>query len=186
MVLVLAITKTELNGVVVIEPKVFNDNRGWFMETYSHADMQEVGFKDVFTQDNHSYSATKGTLRGLHFQNDPMAQVKLVRCSNGAIWDVAVDLRKSSPTYKRWIGVTISSENRKQLYIPSGFAHGYVTLENNTEVQYKVDKRYSKDHDRAIRYDDPDIGITWQVITPLISEKDTEAPFLKDSDCNFK
>lgn len=183
--LVLVITKTELDGVLVIEPEVFEDQRGWFMETYSFAKMKEVGICDIFVQDSHSCSEMKGTLRGLHFQNEPMAQVKLVRCSNGAILDIAVDLRRDSPSYKKWTGVIITSMNRKQLYIPAGFAHGFLTLEDHTEVQYKVDKPYSREHDRAIRYDDPDIRVQWQIANPVISDKDADAPCLNDSDCNF-
>ncbi len=177
--------KTELEGVYILEPKVFGDNRGWFMESYSYKVFKEIGLGINFVQDNHSYSASKGTLRGLHFQNDPMAQTKLVRCTRGKILDVAVDLRKGSPTYKKWVAVELSDENKRQLLIPKGFGHGFITLTDNVEVQYKVDEYYSKEHDRSIRFDDPEIGIRWEIDNPILSEKDKKAPLLRDSDCNF-
>lgn len=177
--------KTELEGVYILEPKVFGDNRGWFMESYSKKVFKEIGLDITFVQDNHSYSALKGTLRGLHFQNNPMAQTKLVRCTRGKILDVAVDLRKGSPTYKKWVAVELSDENKRQLLIPKGFAHGFITLTDNVEVQYKVDEYYSKEHDRSIRFDDPEIGVNWGIDTPILSEKDKSAPLLKNSDCNF-
>ena len=176
---------TELDGVYILEARIFGDNRGWFLESYSYKVFKEIGLDINFVQDNHSYSALKGTLRGLHFQNHPMAQTKLVRCTRGKILDVAVDLRKGSPTYKKWIAVELSDENKRQLLIPKGFAHGFLTLTDNVEVQYKVDEYYSKEHDRSIRYDDPEIGINWGIINPILSNKDKYAPFLKDSDCNF-
>ena len=181
----LNIIKTELDAVIILEPKVFGDNRGWFMESFSHKIFKELGLNLNFVQDNHSYSAIKGTLRGLHFQNNPMAQTKLVRCTRGKILDVVVDIRKGSPTYKKWIAVELSQENKKQLLIPKGFAHGFVTLTNDVEVQYKVDEYYSKEHDRSIRFDDPEIGIDWGIENPILSDKDKNAPLLKDSDCNF-
>lgn len=180
------IVKTELEGVYILEPKVFGDNRGWFMESFSDRVFKELGLEINFVQDNHSYSATKGTLRGLHFQNKPMAQTKLVRCTRGKILDVAVDIRKGSPTYKKWIAVELSEDNKKQLLIPKGFAHGFVTLTDDVEVQYKVDECYSKELDRSIRFDDPEIGVEWGIDNPILSEKDKNAPFLKDSDFNFE
>jgi dTDP-4-dehydrorhamnose 3,5-epimerase len=179
------VVPTSLEGVFIIEPEVFGDNRGWFMETYSRLKLRDQGIDITFIQDNHSYSAQKGTLRGLHFQNNPMAQTKLVRCTRGVILDVAVDIRKGSPNYKKWVAVELSAENKKQLIIPKGFAHAFLTVTDDVEVQYKVDAYYSKEHDRGIRYDDPTIGIDWGNITPILSDKDKNAPLLDDSDANF-
>ena len=179
------INETELKGVYLIEPKVFSDPRGWFTETYSILKMSNIGLNTVFIQDNHSFSALKGTLRGLHFQKNPKAQTKLTRCSRGAILDVAVDIRKGSPQYGKWVAVELTADNFKQLYIPKGFAHAFLTLVDNVEVQYKVDEYYAPDCDRGIRYNDPDIAIDWGSIVPLLSSKDEHAPLLKDSDCNF-
>lgn len=179
------ITKTKIDGVLIVEPKVFGDHRGWFSETYSKTTFRELGIEIDFIQDNHSMSAQKGTLRGLHFQLNPKAQTKLVRCTKGKILDVAVDLRKGSPTFKQWVGVELSKDNHKQLLIPKGFAHGFVTLTDDVEVQYKVDESYSPEYDRSIRFDDPEIGIDWGISNPVLSEKDLNAPFLKDSDVDF-
>lgn len=179
------ITKTKIDGVLIVEPKVFGDHRGWFSETYSKTTFRELGIEIDFIQDNHSMSAQKGTLRGLHFQQNPKAQTKLVRCTKGEILDVAVDLRKGSPTFKQWVGVELSKDNHKQLLIPKGFAHGFVTLTDDVEVQYKVDESYSPEYDRSIRFDDPEIGIDWGISNPVLSEKDLNAPFLKDSDVDF-
>lgn len=179
------IIKTDIEDLVVIEPVVHGDNRGWFMETFSDRELKKHGINTVFVQDNQSFSAQKNTLRGMHFQNAPMAQTKLIRCTKGSIIDVVVDLRKNSKTYKKWFSIELSAENKKQLFIPKGFAHGFVTLTENVEVQYKVDEFYSKEHDRSIRYDDPEIGIKWEVENPILSEKDLNAPLLKDSDVNF-
>jgi len=179
------ITKTEIDGLVIIDPNCFGDHRGWFMETYNVAQMKENGIDVVFVQDNQSKSLIKGTIRGLHFQNNPMAQTKLVRCTKGAILDVAVDLRKKSPTFKKWFSIELTEENKKQLFIPQGFAHGFLTLSDDVEVQYKVDNFYNKRLDGSIRYDDPEIGIEWGVINPVLSDKDKTSPLLKDSDVNF-
>jgi dTDP-4-dehydrorhamnose 3,5-epimerase len=170
---------TGYDGVLIIEPDVHEDSRGWFMESYSIPKMRDIGIQTLFVQDNHSYSRQKGVIRGLHFQDRPMDQAKLVRCSRGSILDVFVDIRIGSPRYKKWFGVELSASNRKQLFIPSGYAHGFVTLENDTEVQYKVDRLYSNEHDRTIRYDDPDIAIQWGVSHPVVSEKDSIAPSLE-------
>ncbi len=178
------ITKTPIEDVLIVEPQVFGDHRGWFMETYSKNKMREFGNIE-FLQDNHSFSAPKGTLRGLHFQKNPKAQSKLVRCTQGVILDVAVDIRCGSPTYLKWIAVELSAENKKQLFIPKGFAHGFITLTENVEVQYKADEYYAPEYDRSIRYDDPEIGIDWGVADPTLSDKDLQAPLLRDSDCNF-
>ena len=169
----------------MIDPDCYGDHRGWFMETYNEAKMKENGIDVVFVQDNHSKSLVKGTLRGLHFQNNPMGQTKLVRCTKGVMLDVAVDLRKDSPTYKKWFSIELTEENKKQLFIPQGFAHGFLALSDDVEVQYKVDNLYSKEHDRGIRYNDPEIGIDWGDIDPVLSEKDMTSPMLKDSDVNF-
>lgn len=180
------IVKTEIEDVLIIEPNVFGDHRGWFIETYSKEKFKELGVEIDFVQDNHSLSAQSGTLRGLHFQLEPKAQTKLVRCTKGKILDVAVDLRLGSPTYKKWVAVELSEENKKQLLVPKGFAHGFLTLTDDVEVQYKVDEYYSKENDRSIRFDDPEIGINWGIENPILSDKDINASFLKDCDANFK
>ena len=183
------VTETKIAGVVIIEPDCFGDNRGWFMETYSTEKYAQIGINNIFVQDNHSMSAKKGTLRGLHFQKDPMAQAKLVRCTKGAVLDVAVDIRKGSPTYRQWVSVELSAENKRQFFIPRGFAHGFLTLTDDVEFEYKVDNLYSKECDRGIRYDDPEIGVDWESLLnglkPILSEKDINSPLLKDSDVNF-
>lgn len=179
------VIKTELDSVLIVEPRVFGDNRGWFMETYSKEKLAPLGVTVDFVQDNQSFSAQKGTLRGLHFQMHPKAQSKLLRCTHGAILDVAVDIRKGSPNYTKWVAVELSAENKRQLFIPAGFAHGFVTLTDNVEVQYKVDEYYAPDCDRSIRFDDPAIGVNWGIKDPILSKKDLGAPLLADSDCNF-
>lgn len=180
------IIKTEIDDVLILEPRVFGDHRGWFTETYSKTKFQELGIDIDFVQDNHSMSAQKGTLRGLHFQTNPKAQTKLVRCTKGKILDVAVDLRKGSSTYKQWVGVELSEDNKMHLLIPKGFAHGFLTLTDDVEVQYKVDEYYAPECDRSIRFDDPEIGVDWGIENPILSEKDLKAPLLKDSDVDFR
>ncbi|MEG0914408.1 MAG: dTDP-4-dehydrorhamnose 3,5-epimerase, partial [Christensenellaceae bacterium] len=170
------VTKTKIEGLIVIEPDCFGDNRGWFMETYSKPKFEQIGIDCEFVQDNHSFSAVKGTLRGLHFQINPMAQSKLLRCTKGTVLDVAVDLRKDSPTYKKWHSVELSAENKKQFFMPKGMAHGFVTLSDDVEVQYKVDAVYAPQCDRSIRFDDPEIGVDWGTANPILSEKDLKAP----------
>lgn len=179
------IIATLLPEVYIIESQMFGDQRGWFMETWSEAKFKEFGIKKYFVQDNHSFTAKKGTLRGLHFQNNPMAQCKIVRCVTGAVLDVAVDIRKDSPNYLRWVAVELSAENKKQLLIPRGFAHAFLTLTDDVEFVYKVDNLYSKEYDRSIRFDDPTIGIDWGIDNPFLSDKDLNAPLLCESDCNF-
>lgn len=179
------LTQTSLNGVYIIEPQIFGDNRGWFTESYSKIKLHELGIDTEFIQDNHSFSAQKGTLRGLHFQNNPKSQTKLIRCTRGKVLDVAVDLRKGSPNYKKWVAVELSEDNYRQLLIPKGFGHGFLTLTDNVEFQYKVDEYYSPEQDRGIRFDDPDIGVAWNISDPILSQKDLSSPLLKDSDCNF-
>ena len=177
--------ETKLPGVYIIEPEVRWDLRGWFMEAWSARSFREMGLEYDFVQDNESYSAQKGILRGLHFQNAPMAQAKLVRVDRGAVMDVAVDLRKGSPTYRQWIAVELSAENRRMLMIPRGFGHGFKTLTDDVEFCYKVDNPYSPELDRGIRFDDPSIGVDWgEVREDLLSGKDKNAPLLEDSDCN--
>ena len=177
---------TSLPGVFIIEPKVFGDQRGYFMETYSTRAFADIGIDTVFVQDNQSFSAQKGILRGIHFQNAPYAQAKLVRVTRGAVMDVAVDLRKGSPTYRQWVAVELSAENKRMLYIPRGFGHGFRTLTDDVEFCYKVDNLYSKECDRGIRFNDPAIGVEWgEVRRELLSQKDTTSPLLADSDCNF-
>jgi dTDP-4-dehydrorhamnose 3,5-epimerase len=180
------LTETRLPGVVIIEPKLFGDNRGWFMESYSKKVFDKLGINVDFVQDNHSFSAQKGTLRGLHFQNNPKSQSKLIRCTRGAVLDVAVDIRKGSPTYLKWVSVELSGENHRMFFIPKGFAHGFLTLTDNVEFQYKVDEYYAPECDRSIRFNDPAIGVAWNIKNPILSSKDINAPLLKDSDCNFK
>ncbi len=175
--------KTDIDGVYIIEPKVFGDNRGWFMESYSKIKIPEIGCE--FVQDNHSYSKEKDVLRGIHFQNGEYSQAKLVRCIRGAVLDVVVDLRKGSPTYKKWITVELSAENKRQLFIPRGFGHAFLTLTEDVEFVYKADNYYNYESDRSIRFDDPEINIDWGIEDPILSQKDKEAPFLKDSDCSF-
>lgn len=177
--------ETGIAGLVVIEPDVHGDHRGWFMETYSKPKFEELGITCEFVQDNQSFSAQKGTLRGLHFQKNPMAQAKLLRCTAGKILDVAVDLRKNSPTYKKWYAVELSAENKRMFFMPKGMGHGFVTLSDNVEVQYKVDAVYSPVCDRSIRFDDPEIGVEWGIENPILSQKDLQAPMLKDSDVDF-
>ncbi|KUP05288.1 dTDP-4-dehydrorhamnose 3,5-epimerase [Bacillus coahuilensis m2-6] len=182
----MTLTETKLKGVFIIEPIVFGDHRGWFMETYNDSKLKESGININFIQDNHSFSATKGTLRGLHYQLNPRAQTKLVRCTMGAIFDVAVDIRKGSPTFGKWFGIELTAENKKQLLVPKGFAHAFMTLTDDVEVQYKVDEGYSPENDRGIIWNDPEIGIEWPInITPILSEKDEKAPLLKDAENNF-
>ncbi|MGI6778245.1 MAG: dTDP-4-dehydrorhamnose reductase [Acetivibrionales bacterium] len=179
------VTKTRFKGILIIETDVHGDNRGWFTETYTKNKFMEHGIDVDFVQDNHSYSAQKGTLRGIHFQTNPKAQNKLIRCTKGAIIDTVVDLRKGSDTYKQWFSIELSAENKKQLYISKGFGHAFLTITDDVEVQYKVDEYYSKEHDRSIRFDDPEIGINWGIKNPILSQKDLNAPLLKDSDANF-
>lgn len=172
---------TGITGLIHIQPDVFGDNRGFFLESYTKEKFVQAGIPTEFVQDNHSCSMETGVLRGLHFQKPPHAQAKLVRVTRGRIWDVAVDLRKKSPTFGQWEGFELSAENFEMLLIPSGFAHGFCTLEPQTHVQYKVDTLYAPSHDSGIIWNDPDLGITWPVTTPILSAKDARLPFLKDN-----
>ena len=170
---------TELPGVLIITPRVFQDARGFFFESYNFAQFRMHGIDTIFVQDNHSRSI-RDTLRGLHFQLPPMAQDKLVRCVHGAIWDVAVDIRVGSPTFGRWVGVELSAENYRQLYVPGYFAHGFCVLSDEAEVLYKAGAVYSPMQERGIAWDDPQLAITWPVTEPLLSDRDRGAPSLAD------
>ncbi len=172
--------ETALEGVYIIEPRVFNDERGFFLESYNKKEFEELGIYIDFIQDNHSLSIKAGTLRGLHFQLEPKAQTKLVRCIRGAIYDVVVDLRKGSPTFGKWVSVILTEDNKRQLLVPKGFAHGFLTLVPNTEVVYKVDEYYSPQHDRSLRWNDPDLNIDWPISDPFLSPKDKNAPTLRE------
>ncbi|HIU29056.1 MAG TPA: dTDP-4-dehydrorhamnose 3,5-epimerase [Candidatus Egerieisoma faecipullorum] len=178
--------RTEIEGVWIVEPKVFGDHRGFFMESWSKRSFEEAGLFYDFVQDNHSSSSVKGTLRGIHFQRGDKAQAKLVRCVKGAVLDVAVDLRPSSPTYKKWVAVELSAENKRQLLIPRGFGHGFVTLTDDVEFLYKADNFYAPEADGGIRWNDPEISVDWGVENPILSKKDSESPFLKDAVTGFE
>ena len=177
--------KTEIEGVVILEPAVFGDHRGFFMESWSKRAMEEAGLHYDFVQDNHSSSTVKGTLRGIHFQKGEKAQAKLVRCVRGAVLDVAVDLRPGSPTYKKWVEVELSEENKRQLLIPRGFGHGFVTLTDEVEFLYKADNYYAPEAEGGIRWNDPEIGVQWGVENPILSQKDAVAPWFKDAVTGF-
>ena len=174
-------------GVLEIRPRRFEDERGFFSETWSASTFKSAGIEVDFVQDNHSLSRQRGVLRGLHFQAPPMAQDKLVRVTRGSVFDVVVDVRGASPTFGKWVGTTLTAQDWNQLYVPAGFAHGFLTLEPNTEVQYKVSAPYSPAHDRAIRFDDPAIGIDWPIELEaiILSDKDRTAPILADVDSGF-
>ena len=176
--------KLEIPEVILIEPSVFSDDRGFFLETYKYEDFSENGIEERFIQDNHSKSVKKGVLRGLHFQTNPMAQSKLVRVIEGSIFDVAVDIRKDSATYGKWVGVTLSADNKNMLYVPRGFAHGFCTLEDNTEVIYKCTNVYSQEHDNGIIWNDENISIEWPCKDPILSDKDKKWPGLKEVKIN--
>lgn len=179
------ILSTHLKDCFVVEPVVFEDSRGWFMETFSNEILKQHGLEFDFIQDNHSFSKDEGILRGLHFQVNPKAQTKLVRCIRGRILDVAIDLRKGSPSFLQYIAIELSSENKKQILIPKGFAHGFLTLSDNCEVVYKVDENYSKECDRSVRYDDPVLNINWPSINFIMSEKDIHATNFEQININF-
>ena len=172
--------KLSIPDVILVIPKVFNDDRGFFLEGYKKSEFIKNGILTEFNQDNHSKS-TKGVLRGLHYQAFPKTQAKLVRCVRGEIFDVAVDIRKNSPTFGKWVGEKLSEENKHMLYIPEGFAHGFRVLSDVAELMYKASNEYSKEHDRGILWNDPDININWGIdFEPILSEKDKIQPKLKD------
>ncbi|MCV9910492.1 dTDP-4-dehydrorhamnose 3,5-epimerase [Brucella sp. HL-2] len=173
-----------LDGVLEINPRKFGDDRGFFSETYNAKSFAEAGIDLNFVQDNHSYSAAKGVVRGLHYQLPPFAQDKLVRVIRGSILDVAVDIRKSSPTFGRWVSLEVSAKKWNQILVPQGFAHGFMTLVEDTEVIYKVTSYYSPEHDRSIRFNDPAIGIDWPISSSSVqlSDKDQKAPLFADAE----
>ena len=181
------IEPTPIDGLLLLTPRRFGDHRGFFAETYKAHALVKHGIREQFVQDNHSLSAQVGTLRGLHFQVPPHAQAKLVRCGRGALFDVAVDIRKGSPTYGKWFGAELSFESGRQLFIPAGFAHGFVTREPDTEIVYKCSDYYAPETEGALRFDDPDIGIDWGLngVPAILSEKDAAAGFLADFDSPF-
>ena len=180
---------TEIEGVYIIESDCYGDNRGWFMETYNQEKFHEMGIDNVFVQDNMSYSAQKGTLRGLHYQRAPYSQAKLVRCTKGTVIDVAVDIRKGSPTYGKWISCELSAENKRMFFIPRGMAHGFLTITDDVEFQYKCDNLYNKESEGGIKYNDSTINVDWGMllngIEPTLSEKDKIAPALEECNANF-
>ena len=177
----------EIEGLFEIRPPRFGDDRGFFSEVWREDHLAEAGIDVRFVQDNHSYSKMRGVLRGLHYQLPPAAQDKLVRVIRGSVFDVAVDLRQGSSTFGRWEGLVLSAKEWNQLFLPKGFAHGFLTLEEDCEVLYKVSAPYAPEHDRAIRFDDPSIGIDWPISADglTLSDKDRSAPFLSDADRLF-
>ena len=182
------IEQTALPGVKIITPRWFRDNRGAFSETYNHTTWAGLGVTDVFVQDNHSISRDVGTVRGLHFQSPPFAQAKVVRVVAGAIWDVAVDIRRGSPTYGQWVGVELSAENGRQLLVPTGFLHGFATRAPNTEVVYKCSAVYAPECEGAVRFDDPDLAIDWGIASEkaVLSDKDAAAESFAALDSPFE
>ena len=181
------VEKTALAGVLILTPPRFGDHRGFFSESWNRARAEAAGIEIDFVQDNHSLSREVGTVRGLHFQSEPHAQAKLVRCGRGCLFDVAVDIRRGSPTYGKWIGEELSFENGKQLLIPAGFLHGFVTREPDTEIVYKCSDYYAPECDGAVRFDCPTIGIDWGIdpAAAILSGKDAAAPVLADFDSPF-
>ncbi len=179
------VSQTGFPGLVVIKPRVFGDNRGFFLETHSRRAFAEAGLDYDFVQDNHARSGRKGVLRGMHFQRPPATQAKLVWVVRGAVFDVVVDLRAGSPTYKKWYGIELSEDNFLRLMVPRGFAHGYVTLTDGAEFMYKVDAPYSPADDGGIAWNDPEIGIDWPVSDPILSEKDAVQPTLATTGSPF-
>jgi len=173
--------KLEPAGLLLVKPSVFKDERGFFLETYKAGDFERAGIKENFVQDNHSGSS-KGVLRGLHYQKRPAVQGKLVRCTLGSILDVAVDIRKDSPGFGKWSAVELSAANAHMLYLPPGFAHGFLVLSDRAEIMYKCTGEFSPAHDAGIRWNDPDVGIKWGITDPLLSAKDRVLPFLKDAE----
>jgi len=179
-----AFKRLGIPGVVLIEPKVFEDERGFFMETYKMPDFVTAGIEGNFVQENHSRSS-KGVLRGLHYQNPPFAQGKLVRAVRGEIFDVAVDIRKGSPTWGKWVGVILSEENKNIIYVPAGLAHGFCVLSEIAEVIYKTTNVYSAEAEAGIIWNDEDLNIEWPIKEPILSEKDEKLPSLKNADIRF-
>lgn len=172
--------KTTLKDAFLMKPQVFRDERGFFLEAYSEKIFKDNGITANFVQDNHSLSLKKGVLRGLHFQKPPYTQAKLVRVTHGKVYDVIVDLRKNSETFGKWEGFELSADNFEILYVPKGFAHGFITIEDNTEFQYKCDEYYNKESEGGIIWNDPDLNINWPVENPILSDKDKLLPKFKD------
>lgn len=177
--------ETNVLDVYILEPKVFGDKRGWFMESWSKKKMEDIELFYDFVQDNQSFSSVKGTIRGLHFQKGEYSQAKLVRCVKGAVIDVAVDIRKGSPTYKKWVSVELSEENKRQLIIPRGFAHGFVTLTDEVEFLYKADNYYCQESEGSIVWNDSEINVNWGVKNPIVSDKDANSPIFDDINNNY-
>ena len=178
------IIKTSIEGLLIIKPDVFKDERGYFFESYNKERFAKEGLEMTFVQDNESKS-NKGVLRGLHFQRPPFAQGKLVRVVKGSVMDVAVDIRKDSPTYGKWESRILSEDNKEMFWIPEGFAHGFVTLEDNTVFTYKCTNVYNKESEGSIRWNDPDININWNIDNPTLSEKDRISPLFNDLETPF-
>ncbi|HWP58566.1 MAG TPA: dTDP-4-dehydrorhamnose 3,5-epimerase [Candidatus Acidoferrales bacterium] len=179
------ITSLEIPDVILAQAKTINDERGFFLEAYKRSELTRGGIRCNFVQDNHSRSR-RGVLRGLHFQKQPAAQAKLVWVARGEIFDVAVDIRKGSPTYGQWVGEILSDKNHRLLYIPEGFAHGFVVLSEEADVIYKVSAEYSPEHERGIIWNDPTLRIDWPIEDPLLSPKDAQLPRLENADSNFE
>ena len=171
--------KQKMEGLVLIEPRVFTDERGYFLESYKKSDFTANGIDYNFLQDNHSLSR-KNVVRGLHYQREPKGQGKLVRVMSGSVWDVAVDIRKGSPTFLKWMSFELSGENKEMLFIPPGFAHGFLALTDDVHLVYKCTEEYDAKLDTGLRWNDPDIGVVWPVQNPIISEKDMVLPYVKD------
>ena len=176
--------RLEIPDVVLIQPKAFPDERGFFMETYKLSEFVANGMTSAFVQDNHSRS-TRGVLRGLHYQKNPKAQGKLVRVIVGEVFDVAVDIRKGSPTHGKWVGQSLSAENRRIMYCPPGFAHGFCVMSENAEVVYKVTEEFTPETEAGVAWADPEIGVEWPLADPIVSPRDREWPSLRDADNNF-
>ena len=172
--------KSEIPEIILLKPQVFSDNRGYFLETYKRSEFIANGIKDDFLQDNISYSK-KGVLRGLHYQLNPAAQSQIVRVVRGKVWDVVVDIRKNSSTFKKWVGVELNDENNYAVYMPPGFAHGFITLSNDVAMYYKCSAEFSPGLDGGIKWDDKDLDIKWPIDKPVISDKDINLPYLKDA-----
>lgn len=177
-------TRMAIPDVVLVEPRVFPDDRGFFTETYKRSDFERNGIPETFVQDNYSRSS-RGVLRGLHYQKDPAAQGKLVHVVAGEIYDVAVDLRQGSPWFGQWVGAGLSADNHHMLYVPPGFAHGFCVLSDLVDVVYKVTSEYSPSHDRGVQWNDPTIGVRWPIEAPVLSSKDQQHPSLEHIDNNF-
>lgn len=176
--------RLQIPDVILIEPKIFSDNRGFFFESYKESDFVSNGINKKFIQDNFSHS-THGVIRGLHYQKIPKAQAKLVTVLNGKIFDVAVDIRKNSPTYGKWVGEILSAEDHKLIYIPEGFAHGFCVLSHEADVSYKVNNEYSPENEKGIIWNDPEVNISWPIQNPIVSQKDLQLPNLTNMNSDF-